>query len=152
MKAFVIALTAIVVAVVLVIFYGGTRPDGDNDSAVDGVDRAFGWLAPDTALGFDDLDASCADAESQQLVVAGTTTCAFGVPDRSSLLLCVDPPTQIEVTTDGEEYPAQEVAAADVSCGTEKTIPIYDAGTTMTISCEAPSAVACRVFVLQPDD
>jgi hypothetical protein len=150
-KAFVIALTAIVVAVVLVIFYGGTRPDGDNDGAADGVDRAFGWLVPNTALGFDDLDAPCADDESQQLVVAGTTTCDFGVPDHSSLLLCVDPPTQIEVTTDGEEYPVQKVASADVTCGTEKTIPIYDPGTTVSIRCQAPSAVACRVVVLQPD-
>ena len=50
-KAFVIALTAIVVAVVLVIFYGAMRPDGDTDSAAKRVDRAFGWLVPDTALG-----------------------------------------------------------------------------------------------------
>ena len=152
MKAFVIALTAIVVAVVLVIFYGAMRPDGDLDSAKKGVDRAFGRLVPDRPLAFEDLDAPCADDESQQLVVVGSSTCDFGVPDRSSLLLCIDPPTEIQVTTDGEEYPAQEVASADVTCGTEKTIPIYDAGTTVAIRCDAPSAVVCRVFVLQPDD
>lgn len=151
MKAFVIALTAIVVAAILVMVYGSQQPSGGADGAHGGVDRGFGWLVPDRPLSIDDLDAPCLDESGTQLVVAGSGTCGFDVPDPASLLLCSDAETPIEVTTDGEEYPAQTVSGADVTCGSQERIPIYDTATTVTIRCLAPSAVACRVSVLQPE-
>ncbi|GAA1957210.1 hypothetical protein [Microbacterium deminutum] len=149
MKVMIVVLVAIAVAAVLVLFYGAVRPEGDAGAAQGGVGGGLGWLVPRPTLGFADVrSASCADQELRVLVVAANGRCDIPLRDPSQIVLCVDDPTTVEITTKGKEYPEQPVAASRLSCADPQAISIYDPGTKLTIRC--PGLAPCAVRVIEP--
>jgi hypothetical protein len=147
----VVLLVAIAVAAVLVLFYGALRPDGDPDASEDGVSGGLGWLAPSTALGFDDLaDAECADAATRSLVVSANGVCAFPIAEPAELRLCPAESVVAEVVVAGADYPEQRLDASELGCDPRADpIRIYDRRSVMTISCLAPAA--CTLAVVEPE-
>ncbi|GAA1974906.1 hypothetical protein [Microbacterium pumilum] len=149
MKVMIVVLVAIVVAVVLVLFYGSLRPEGESDQAQGGVGGGLGWLVPRPSLDFADVaDADCADATIPGFVV-GAAGCAIPLPDPAQITLCAPDPATVIVRTEGKEYPAQTVKASALSCSDPQPVPIYDDDTTMTIQCVL--IATCTVVVVEPE-
>lgn len=148
MKGFVIALTVLAVVVVLALFYGARRPASSVDGAANGVERTLGWLVVSPTLTFDDVaSASCADRATGTLVIDGGDTCEIDVPSPAGIVLCADDPTVLRVTTDGNEFPEQQVDETDITCGTHKRIPFYDEETVLALSCSAALGATCTARI-----
>ncbi|WP_194410455.1 hypothetical protein [Microbacterium cremeum] len=151
-KFFVVVLVALVVAAVLVIFYGAVRPPATPDDARGGVEGPLGWLDRSRTLTFADVaDAPCAIEELETLFVPAQTACDIELPEPARLVLCTDAPDAMIVRTKGSQYPAQDVDSADLSCTEPEPIPVYDDGTVLTLTCVAV-ADECVVRVLSPED
>jgi hypothetical protein len=144
-KVFVVLLVVLVVAFVLVVFYGAVRPDATADESRGGVEGGFGGLAPMRVLSFDDVaDAECADPGIVGFGVPANGRCEVLLPDRSEIALCAETP--VAVTTDGDDYPEQRIDVGDLECDDPDPIPIYDAGTVLTIECLGLAPCAVRVI------
>jgi hypothetical protein len=150
-KVMIIVLVAIAVAAVLVLFYGAVRPDGDPDASEDGVSGGLGWLAPSTALGFDDVaDAECADAATRSLVVPANGVCGFPLAEPAQLRLCPADSAEVEVVVVGADYPEQRLEASELGCDPRTDpIRIFDRQSVMTITCVA--LATCTLAVAEPE-
>jgi hypothetical protein len=146
----IIVLVAIAIAAVLVLFYGAVRPAGNVDASEGGVSGGLGWLAPSTALGFDDVaDADCADPATRSLVVTANGVCAIALKEPAQIRLCLGDPVDLQVVVDGSEYPAQRLDASDLACAPgDDPIRIYDKKTVLTIRCLA--LTTCVLAVAEP--
>lgn len=149
MKVMIVVLVAIAVAVVLVLFYGGLRPQGDPDEARDGVDGGLGWLIPRPTIAFEDIvGKECADARIPGFSVPATG-CTIELEAPSQIILCNPGPGNVGVETRGRDYPDQVVKQDALSCADPEPtpIPIYDAETTLVLTCD--SAAGCTVQLVE---
>ncbi|MGC5173159.1 hypothetical protein ACPW96_19220 [Micromonospora sp. DT81.3] len=147
MKVMIIVLVAIAVAVVLVLFYGGLRPQGDPDEARNGVEGGLGWLIPRPTVVFEDIAGKeCADEDIPGFSVP-PTGCAIELEAPSQIILCNPGPGNVGVETRGRDYPDRVVDQNALSCLDPEPTPIriYDAETTLLLTCDSPGGCTVRL-------
>ena len=147
-KVFVVVLVALVVAAVLVVFYGTTRSAPAPDIERTSVEDALGWLVPRPTLAVADLDPTC-EVDQDRLVIPAGGVCTTPVPTPSKIVLCSG--QDVQVTTKGSTYPTQTVDRADLRCAAPMPVPIYDEDTVLAPTCPVTETCAVRVLPEAPD-